>query len=101
MHDYWPAGRHDQPAVWRTNEFRDATLDLAGIAHADWCQLNSKGRRHRLDGTPLAGAGGISAIPKDCRSGYPRRDLFEQLQPFPADTVLGEGKTGGVSTRPR
>ena len=40
-------------------------------------------------------------MPKDRYSRHARRDLFEQLQPFPADTVLREGKTGGVAARPR
>jgi len=40
-------------------------------------------------------------MPKDRHSRHAGRDLFEQLQPLPADAVLREGKTGGVAARPR
>jgi hypothetical protein len=85
----------------RAGKFGNAALDLAGIAHADWSQLNPDGRCHGLDGTPLAGAGGIGAIPKDRHSRHARRYFFQQLQPFPTDAVFRIGKAGGVAAWPR
>ena len=40
-------------------------------------------------------------IPKDRRSRHARRDLLEQLQPFPAHAVFESHETGGVAARPR
>jgi hypothetical protein len=39
--------------------------------------------------------------PKDRRSRHARRDLFEQLQPFPAQAEFEHHETGGVAARPR
>ena len=36
----------------------------------------------------LADPGGDGGIPQDRRARHARRDLFEQLQPFPADAVF-------------
>ena len=49
----------------------------------------------------LAAPGGYGRIPKDRRSRHAGRDLFEQLQPFPADAVFEIRETGGVAARPR
>ena len=43
----------------------------------------------------------VGGIPKDRRSRHARRDLLEQLQPFPADAVFEIHETGGVAARPR
>ena len=43
----------------------------------------------------------IAWVPKDRRSRHARRDLLEQLQPFPADAVFERHETGGVAARPR
>ena len=40
-------------------------------------------------------------IPKDRHSRHARRDLLEQLQPFPADAVFEMHEPGGVAARPR
>ena len=44
---------------------------------------------------------GYGGIPKDRRSRHARRDLLEQLQPFPAQAVFELHKAGGVAARPR
>jgi len=56
-------------------------------------------RRHGLDGAELGVSGRVAAISKDCRSGHVWRDLLEQLQPFPAQTVLEQQEAGGVAAR--
>ena len=58
-------------------------------------------RRHGLDYGELADPGGIGGIAQDGRSRHARRDLLEQLQPFAANAVLEQGKSGDVAARPR
>ena len=82
------ARRHDQTAIRRAREGRDGALDLAGVAHIDRVDLHPERRRHGLDDAELAGAGGYGGIPKDRHSRHARRDLLEQLQPFPAHAVF-------------
>ncbi len=43
----------------------------------------------------------LGGIPKDRRPRHARRDLLEQLQPFPAHAVFERHETGGVAARPR
>jgi hypothetical protein len=45
----------------------------------------------------LADTGGRGGIPKDRRSCDVRRDLLEQFQPFPGQTVFKQQKTGDVT----
>jgi hypothetical protein len=45
-------------------------------------------------------SGGV-AFANDCHSRDAWPDLFEKLQPFPADIVFVWGKSGGVAARPR
>jgi hypothetical protein len=40
-------------------------------------------------------------FPNDRRSRHARRDLFKKFQPFAADAVFEQAKTGGVAARPR
>ena len=48
-------------------------------------------RRHGLDGAELADCrSAMRRIPKDGHSRHARRDLLEQLQPFPAQAVFDE-----------
>ena len=39
-------------------------------------------------------------VPKDRRSHHARRNLLEQLQPFPAQTVFELKKAGHIAARP-
>src|SRR5262249_49202182 len=43
----------------------------------------------------------LGGIPQYRYPRHARRDLFEQLQPFPADAVFEQEETGGVAARPR
>ena len=55
------------------------------VAHVDRTHFHPERRRHRLDYAELAGPGGLGGIADDApRPAHTRRDLFEQLQPFPA-----------------
>src|SRR4051812_23683489 len=54
-----------------------------------------------LDGGKLAGSSPLGGIPKDCRSRHARRDLLEQLHPFPGDAVLEIHEAGDVAAWPR
>src|SRR6516165_7911245 len=83
--------------MFRAGESRDRALDLT--AHVDRAQFQSERRRCGADGAELANPGRIGGIPKDRRSGQPRCDLPEQLQPFAAETVLELHEAGGVAAR--
>src|SRR5262249_48369584 len=54
-----------------------------------------------LQRAPLAGPRGYRGIPNDGRSRHARRDLFEQFEPFRANTVFEYGKTSDVAARSR
>jgi hypothetical protein len=61
-----------------------------------------KGRRwrsHAEDGSQLADPGGDGWIAKDHHLLHMRRDLLEQLQPFPAHAVFVNGEPGRVAAR--
>jgi hypothetical protein len=85
--------QHDQAAI--------GAFDLAGVAHAYRAHLHPERQRRTLDGAQLAHPAGESGIPKDRHSRHAGRDLFEQLQPFPADAEFEVRKTSGVAARPR
>src|SRR5215471_6102566 len=80
--------RHNQAAITRTRERRDAPLDLAGVAEVERAYVHANRPRHGLDDGELADAGDCRGIAKDCRSRYTRRNLFEQFQPFCAQIVF-------------
>jgi hypothetical protein len=44
---------------------------------------------------------GVAGSRSTPRMLQPRRDLLEQLQPFPARALFELGKSGGVASRPR
>jgi hypothetical protein len=54
-----------------------------------------------LDCSELTEPGRDGGIPNDGRACDARHDLFEQLQPFCADTVFEREETRGVAARPR
>src|SRR5262249_1572351 len=54
-----------------------------------------------LNGAHLSGPAGLGGIPQYRYPRHARRDLFEQLQPFPADAVFEQEETGDVAARPR
>jgi hypothetical protein len=93
------ARRHDQAAIRRTGEGRDGTF--AGVAHTDRAHHYPERLRYGLDGAELSDPGRIGGIPQDSRSRYVGRNLFEQFQLFPAQSVFEIHKAGNVAARPR
>ena len=87
----------DQAAVGTLRECCNPPLNLGGIPHVDGAQLQAKRGRKRLDCAEQAGASGDAGLPKNRYSSHLRRDLLEQLQPFPTDGIFVNGKTGGVA----
>ena len=73
----------------------------SGVAHVDGAHLHADRRRHILDDGELADPGGYGGISKDGHARHARRDLFEQLQPFRAQTIFELHEAGGVAARPR
>src|SRR5260370_41558350 len=94
------AWRHDQATSRSAGEVRDAAFDLASVAHADGVHLHPERLRCGLDGAELTDPGRTVGIPKDSCSRHTRRDLLEELQPFPAPTGFINHKAGGVAPRP-
>jgi hypothetical protein len=85
LHTRPGAADHDHAAVRDVRESREGALDLARIAHIDGAQLHAKRGRERLDRAKLGQTWRDGSVTKDRRSRYARRDLLEQLQPFPAE----------------
>src|SRR5215831_13264484 len=91
------AAGHDQAAIRIPSERRDGTFDLARIPYVDRAQVHAKRWRDGLDRTELAGSGRNGRIAQDRRSRYARRNVLEQLQPFPGDGIFEIAKTGNVA----
>src|SRR2546421_13007020 len=90
-----------RPPFEGTREGTDSALDLAGIAQSNRAQLDTERRRHGLQSAQLSGARGYRSISKDCNALEVRRDLLQQLEPFPADAVLEIGEPGRIAARAR
>src|SRR5262249_5025433 len=75
-------------------------LDLLGVSHVERAHLHAKRRRHSLDDAELGVPGRIGSVAKDSHACRAWRDLLEQLQPFPAQTVFEQQKAGGVAAWP-
>src|SRR5262245_50258416 len=95
------ARRHNQAAIRSAPEIGYAALDLSGVAHANRAKLHPQLRGSGLNGAQLSGPAALGGIPQYRYPRHARRDLFEQLQPFPADAVFEQEETGGVAARPR
>ena len=96
----WPlAARAQQPERMR----RIGVLMAigAGVPHVDRDHLHPERGRHGLDDAELGDSGGGGGIPKDRHSRHARRDLLEQLQPFPGQAIFEREETGGIAARPR
>src|SRR6516164_6465641 len=92
--------RHDQAATRRARKGRKNALDLVGVAHVDRGHLYLERLRHSLDDTEQGIPGGNARISKNRHPYYTRRDLPEQLQPFPTHGVFDSHKAGGVAAWP-
>src|SRR5262245_64509991 len=94
------ATRLDQSAIRRAGKGRNGALDLARLAHVDRPQLDTHRRRYGLEGAELTSPR-VGCIPEDSHTLHSRSDLFQQLQPFPADAVFELNKSGGIAARSR
>ena len=92
--------RHDQTAIGsRANAATARSISPASRTSTGLTSIPSDGATAWITANwPIPRCGWI---PKDCRSRHARRDLLEQLQPFPAHAVFKLHKTGGVAARPR
>src|SRR5262245_57326809 len=95
------ARRHDQAAIRSAPEIGCGAVALSGVARAIRPTLLPQLRGSGLNGAQLSGPAALGGIPQYRYPRHARRDLFEQLQPFPADAVFEQEETGGVATRPR
>src|SRR4051795_886336 len=96
-----PTRRHDQSDIRLAGEGRDDPLVFgSAIAHVERIDLHPERRCHGLDGTKLAGAGGLSGITKDAHARHAWHYLLEQFQALPADAEFEKHETGGVAARP-
>src|SRR5215468_883627 len=87
-----------QATVGTRRERRDGAIDLAGVLHIDRAQFYPKRRRQGLNCPELRGSSRYSRVSKNCRSRRARCNLFEQLQPFPADGIFKGSKASDVTT---
>jgi hypothetical protein len=86
---------NDQTAS-AARERADRAFDLAGIAYCERAQGHAKRARDALDCSKLRGSS-TRRILQHRRSRHVRRQLLEQLQPFPACAEFGRGKTGRIA----
>src|SRR5262249_41193260 len=101
MNRHQRAPRHDEPTICRAREGRNGALNLSQLAHVDWAHLDPERRRQGPDGRELSGSGGQRGVAKDPRPRHAWRDLFEQFQPFRAETVFEGSEPGCVAAWPR
>ena len=93
--------RHYQAAVRGARERREATLDLIGVVKVDQAHVYSDGGSHRLNNRELTDTGRYSGVPQHRNARHARRNLLKQFQPFRAQAVFEQGKTGSVAARSR
>src|SRR5262249_35098003 len=82
-------------------ESGEAALNLVRLVRVDGAQLHAERWRHRLDRAKLSAPGARGRIADDGHTRHPRRNVFEQLQPFCADAEFELTKAGGIAARPR
>jgi hypothetical protein len=75
----------------------DQGESLRNLKQVKWRKLNGKSPLWRELTQTCAGDGWV---PKDCGPCHARRDLFEQLQPFPTHAVLENREPSRVAARP-
>src|SRR5262245_21107544 len=97
MMRWTPCG--NQAAIRRAREVRNGAFNLVRVAHVDRGYLQSKGRRHGVDGAELPDPGGYGRISKDGRPRHARRDLLEvALPPGRARQLTKPAPTGSGTT---
>src|SRR5262249_22481949 len=94
------ARRHNQAGIRSTREIGYAALNLFDVAHAERAKLHPQLRRGGLNCAQLPGSGPLG-FPQYPHLRHVRRDLFEQLQPFAANSIFEQEETSGVTARSR
>jgi hypothetical protein len=79
----------------------ERALDLVGVGGIDRDGLYPEQRRHSLNDGKKVASRTLRGISKHRHSREAWRDLFEQFQPFHADTKFVRHEPGGVAARPR
>src|SRR3954469_17159650 len=92
------AGRYDKSGVGRARNRSDFTLHFSRIAGTNEAKFHKVLRGHGLDDRELADAGNTRGIAKNRYPRHIRRNLLQQLQPFPGETVFELRKAGNVCT---
>src|SRR5262249_54857062 len=92
---------YNQTAVRSTRQCSNGALDVTGVTHINRAYLDPERRCRRLYSGELTDRGRQGWFAKDRRPLSVRRDLFEQLRPFPTDAVFKQGEARGIATRPR
>jgi hypothetical protein len=92
---------YDHPAIAGGRERRDAGLDFCNVLHSERREFYPKRLRHRLDCGELADTRRRRGIAKDRHTRDARRNLLEQLHPFPGRGVFEIREARCIAARPR
>src|SRR5262249_16311513 len=93
--------QHNQAPIRGACKRGDAALNLLRIIHANRTHFHPDRRCRALDGAKLANPSRVCRVSKYYHPRYVGGDLFEQFQPFDAQTKLVRGKAGDVTARMR
>src|SRR5262245_33583141 len=99
MNDDRRASRHDQAAIRDLRESREGPLDLARIARIDCTHSHAEKRPNGLGRAKLSASGGKAGVPNDRGTGDERRELLEQFEQLPPETVFERAEAGRVTAR--
>ena len=81
-------------------EIPDRAFHCGEVARINGTQVDAERRRNGLNGSKFTDAGEFARIANDRYTRDVRRDLLEEFQPFPADTVFKQQEAGRVTARP-
>src|SRR6516164_8533008 len=99
MSNTWRACGQDQTAIRPACERCNGLLNLVGITKANDVYVYSDGRCCGLNDGELSDPARSIGIATDCNAAQMRRDLLEQLQPFPGERILEPCKSSGIAAR--
>src|SRR5262249_9589708 len=97
MNNGQTVGRNYQSTVRLARELDDPTLDLRRVLQTYRADLrHSDSASQGLDHAELGGSGRVSLIAKNRDAPHVRRNLLQQIEPFPADIEFEVGKASGI-----
>src|SRR5262245_49898609 len=97
MNHRWGARQHYQSAIWSTREVRYRLLDPRRVARAHRADVDPQRWGHRLQCADLTKSRGLRGLIKHRHTLDPRRNFFQQFDPFRADAEFPLSKSGGVA----